>query len=79
MDPVPSTQASGQISADGQFRWDGQQWVPLAAGYREPIPVAGLIISELVRGAGPGDVRLDAGRGHQIRPVGHEESRALAA
>jgi len=36
MDPVPSTQASGQISADGQFRWDGQQWVPLAAGYREP-------------------------------------------
>ena len=36
MDPVPSTQAAGQISADGQFRWDGQQWVPLAAGYREP-------------------------------------------
>jgi hypothetical protein len=36
MDPVPSTQASGQISADGQFRWDGQQWAPLAAGYREP-------------------------------------------
>src|SRR6266852_412396 len=31
MDPVPSTQAAGQISADGQFRWDGQQWVPLPA------------------------------------------------
>ena len=30
--------AAGQISADGQFRWDGQQWVPLAAGYREPTP-----------------------------------------
>jgi lysylphosphatidylglycerol synthetase-like protein (DUF2156 family) len=29
-----STQA-GQISPDGQFRWDGQQWVPVAAGYRE--------------------------------------------
>jgi hypothetical protein len=26
----------GQISPDGQFRWDGQQWVPLQAGYREP-------------------------------------------
>jgi hypothetical protein len=36
MDPVPSTQAAGQISADGQFRWDGQQWVPLPANYREP-------------------------------------------
>jgi len=31
--PAPST---GQISADGQFRWDGTQWVPLAAGHREP-------------------------------------------
>jgi hypothetical protein len=36
MDPVPAAQASGKISADGQFRWDGQQWVPLASGYREP-------------------------------------------
>ncbi len=36
MDPVPSTQAAGQVSADGQFRWDGQQWVPLPANYREP-------------------------------------------
>jgi hypothetical protein len=35
MDPVPTTQAAGQISADGQFRWDGQQWAPLAAGFRE--------------------------------------------
>src|SRR5260370_33762869 len=36
MDPVPSTQAAGQVSADGQFRWDGQQWVPLPTNYREP-------------------------------------------
>ena len=36
MDPVPSTHAAGQVSADGQFRWDGQQWVPLPASYREP-------------------------------------------
>src|SRR6202158_5689621 len=38
MDPVPAAQPAGQISADGQFRWDGQQWVPLAAGYRVPTP-----------------------------------------
>jgi hypothetical protein len=39
MDPVPGAQApAGQISADGQFRWDGQQWVPLGAGYREATP-----------------------------------------
>ena len=38
MDPVPASQSAGQISADGQFRWDGQQWVPLAANYREPTP-----------------------------------------
>jgi hypothetical protein len=38
MDPVPASQSAGQISADGQFRWDGQQWVPLAAGHREPTP-----------------------------------------
>src|ERR1700694_5141637 len=28
--------AAGQVSADGQFRWDGQQWVPIAPGSREP-------------------------------------------
>lgn len=38
MDPVPASQSVGQISADGQFRWDGQQWVPLAANYRQPTP-----------------------------------------
>src|SRR6202158_5349037 len=38
MDPVPASQSAGQLSADGQFRWDGQQWVPLAAGYRVPTP-----------------------------------------
>jgi len=31
--PAP---AVGQVSADGQFRWDGAQWAPLASGYREP-------------------------------------------
>src|SRR6266851_2278917 len=129
MDPVPSTQAAGQISADGQFRWDGQQWVPLPANYREPTSwtrpmqlitaalfaisaISGVVITiafvnhdsvlraihaqgtqipvstsahtvggpdhqRAVRGAGPGDVRLDARRGHQIRPVGHEEAGPL--
>jgi len=32
----PPVQSVGQVSADGQFRWDGQQWVPLPAGHREP-------------------------------------------
>src|SRR6266511_2255825 len=26
----------GEISTDGQFRWDGQAWSPLARGHREP-------------------------------------------
>lgn len=26
----------GQVSADGQFRWDGTQWVPIPKGEREP-------------------------------------------
>ena len=30
--------AIGQVSADGQFRWDGQQWVPIAPGTREATP-----------------------------------------
>jgi hypothetical protein len=34
----PNATSAGQISVDGQFRWDGQQWVPLAANYREPTP-----------------------------------------
>jgi len=28
--------AVGEISADGQFTWDGEQWAPLARGHREP-------------------------------------------
>ena len=32
------TVAVGQVSADGQFRWDGQQWVPIPRGEREPTP-----------------------------------------
>jgi hypothetical protein len=34
----PTGQSVGQISADGQFRWDGLQWVPLATNEREPTP-----------------------------------------
>jgi hypothetical protein len=30
--------AVGQVSADGQFRWDGQQWVPIPRNEREPTP-----------------------------------------
>jgi hypothetical protein len=30
--------AVGQVSADGQFRWDGTQWVPIPKGQREPTP-----------------------------------------
>src|SRR6266849_3599102 len=131
MDPVPSTQASGQISADGQFRWDGQQWVPLAAGYREPASwtrpmqliatalfaisaISGVVVTiafvnhdsvlRAIHAQGtqiPATTSIDtvvnitigvtyavaiffsllylvARRGHQIRPVGHEEARALA-
>jgi len=33
-----ATTAVGQVSADGQFRWDGQQWVPIPRGVREPTP-----------------------------------------
>jgi hypothetical protein len=33
-----TTTAVGQVSADGQFRWDGAQWVPIARGEREPTP-----------------------------------------
>src|SRR2546425_7425105 len=28
--------AVGEVSADGQFTWDGDQWAPLARGHREP-------------------------------------------
>jgi hypothetical protein len=35
MSQYPSS-AIGQVSADGQFRWDGQQWVPIPQGTREP-------------------------------------------
>jgi hypothetical protein len=28
----------GQVSADGQFRWDGTQWIPIPRGQREPTP-----------------------------------------
>jgi hypothetical protein len=33
-----SLSAVGQVSADGQFRWDGVQWVPIPRGTREPTP-----------------------------------------
>lgn len=38
MSQDPAAQSVGQISADRQFRWDGQQWVPLPPNYREPTP-----------------------------------------
>lgn len=38
MSQDPAAQSVGQISADGQFRWDGRQWEPLAPNYREPTP-----------------------------------------
>ncbi len=34
----PPSSPVGQISADGQFQWDGQQWVPLPQGLRFPTP-----------------------------------------
>src|ERR1700694_3250634 len=30
--------AAGQVSADGQSRWEGQRWFPIAPGTREPPP-----------------------------------------
>ncbi len=33
-----SPQSVGQVSDDRQFRWDGQQWVPIPAGQRETTP-----------------------------------------
>ena len=33
-----SSVAVGQVSGDGQFRWDGQQWIPIPRGEREPTP-----------------------------------------
>ena len=35
MSQYPSS-AIRQVSADGQFRWDGQQWIPIPQGTREP-------------------------------------------
>lgn len=34
----PPTVAVGQVSPDGQFRWDGAQWVPIPRGARERTP-----------------------------------------
>jgi hypothetical protein len=50
----PTTTAIGQVSADGQFRWDGAQWVPIPRGVREPtswtkplqLAVAALFVAE---------------------------------
>ena len=52
------TTAVGQVSKDGQFRWDGTQWVPIASGEREPtswtrpmrLAVAGLFVVEAISG-----------------------------
>ena len=55
MADMPATTV-GQVSADGQFRWDGQQWVPIPRGEREPtawtrpmqLAAAGLLAAEAV-------------------------------
>jgi hypothetical protein len=52
----PSIAPAGQISADGQFQWDGTQWVPIARGTRLPtswtrpmqLGAAGLLAFEAV-------------------------------
>ena len=37
----PSVQPAGTISPDGQWRWDGQQWVPNNAAMTQPAyPIA---------------------------------------
>ena len=36
MSQSSGTPAVGQVSADGQFQWDGQQWAPIPKGHREP-------------------------------------------
>jgi hypothetical protein len=38
MQQPPPASPVGQISADGQFQWDGAQWVPLAPGTRFATP-----------------------------------------
>lgn len=38
MSQAPQLQSVGQVSADGQFRWDGTRWVPIPPGHREPTP-----------------------------------------
>lgn len=48
----------GQVSTDGQFRWDGTQWAPLARGERQPtawtrpmqLAAAGLLVAQAVWG-----------------------------
>jgi hypothetical protein len=48
--------AIGQVSADGQFRWDGAQWVPIPKGVREPtswtrplqLATAGVLLAQAV-------------------------------
>src|SRR2546422_8085785 len=36
MSQSSGTPAVGQVSADGQFQWDGQKWAPIPKGHREP-------------------------------------------
>jgi len=51
---MTTSTAVGQVSADGQFRWDGAQWVPIPRGEREPtswtrplkLAAAGLFVTE---------------------------------
>lgn len=55
---MPPSTAVGQVSPDGQFRWDGVQWVPIPRGTREPtgwtrpmqLVTAGVLVLEAVYG-----------------------------
>jgi hypothetical protein len=53
---MPPGVATGAFSPDGQFRWDGAQWVPVEHGTRVPTPwtrpmqlaAAGLLLAEAI-------------------------------
>jgi TM2 domain-containing membrane protein YozV len=50
MAQLPPSQESGQISPDGQWRWDGRQWIPnspagsLTTGYAVPVGQPGAMM-----------------------------------
>ncbi len=43
---LPPSQASGQISPDGHWRWDGGQWVPnMQPPPPPPVPLGGMLVA----------------------------------